>query len=109
MNYIEREKLTVINVSDDTDAISVDTLAEVMLDRPSNTIYCEREEKLYGIISMGDIARAFDRGLNKISINRHFSHVLVGDHAKARKTFNENKNINGLPAVNSAGALGGVY
>lgn len=46
MKYIEREKLTVINVSEDMDAVSVDTLAGVMLDRPSNVIYCESGEKL---------------------------------------------------------------
>lgn len=110
MNYIEREKLTIINVSDDMDAVSVDTLAGVMLDRPSNIIYCESGEKLYGIISMGDIARALERELDKISINRHYSHVCVGDHTKARKIFNENKNVNGLPAVDSAGICGGgVY
>ena len=57
---------------------------------------------------MGDIARALERELDKISINRHFSQVCVGDHTKARKVFNENKNINGLPAVDPAGICGGI-
>ena len=46
MKYIEREKLTVINVSEDMDEVSVDTIAGVLLDRPSNVIYCESGEKL---------------------------------------------------------------
>lgn len=109
MNYIERKKLTVIKVNNDMDMISVDILAEIMLDRPSNIIYCECEERLYGIISMGDIARAFDRKWNQVPINRHYSCVLEGDYVKARKFFNENKNINGLPVVNKVGTLGGGY
>ncbi|MDE6567103.1 MAG: hypothetical protein K2K70_05160, partial [Lachnospiraceae bacterium] len=57
MIYTERDKLAVIEWDGGADTVSFDALAQVMLERPANMIYCVSKEILYGIISMGDIAR----------------------------------------------------
>jgi hypothetical protein len=41
MTYTSRDKLTVLEVGEDVDKVSFDTLAELLLERPSNMVYCE--------------------------------------------------------------------
>lgn len=98
MIYREREKLTIIQIQDDEEKISFERLENVILDGPSNVIYCERNGKLYGIITMGDIARARDKF---VSINTQFTCLDKGDYMKARNIFFEKHSINALPVVDS--------
>ena len=96
MIYREREKLTIIQMCANEGEISFDRLETVILERPSNVIYCERNGELYGIITMGDIARSCKKF---VTINTQFMCLEEGDYMKARSIFFKNAGINALPVV----------
>lgn len=109
MIYTQHDRLTIVELNDKKNSISFDTLKKVMLDRPSNMIYCELEGELYGIISMGDIARASEKGTDHVVINRKFTRILPNEYMMARRIFHEKENINALPVVNEENKLLGAY
>jgi hypothetical protein len=41
MIYTDREYLTILKLQDDSDTVSFDVLAKLLMDCPSNMIYCE--------------------------------------------------------------------
>lgn len=106
MIYRDREKLTIIQIEDNEEKISFDRLESVILDRPSNVIYCERNGKLYGIITMGDIARTFEE---YVDINTRFTCLGTDNYMKARTIFFQNSGINALPVVDSLGKIIGDW
>lgn len=109
MVYIAYEKLTLIELRDNEDQISFQRLAKVLLNRPSNVIWCERKRRLCGIISMGDIARAKKAGRSSVAVNKNFMHISDSERFRARHIFSENKHINAFPVLDSAGRLAGSY
>lgn len=107
MVFTSRNELTVIESDTATDRISLDILVKVILERPSNMIYCVTEGyRLFGIISMGDIAR---EGTKYVRINKNFTCILENEYMKARKLFYESEYINALPIVNADSELLGAY
>lgn len=109
MIYINRDRLNILELNDEKDIVSFDTITETILDKPSNMIYCESKGRLYGIISMGDIVRASDKGLNYVVINRNFTQIRPNEYMTARHMFYEKKNINALPVVNEDNKILGAY
>lgn len=110
MIYTGREKLTVIEWDGATDKISLDILVQVILEKPSNMIYFVTERnRLYGIISMGDVARAKETGLGYVVINKNFTRVMKNEYMEARRIFCEKENINALPVVDENNVLLGDY
>jgi hypothetical protein len=41
MVYTDRKYLTILKLQDDSDRVSFDVLKELLMERPSNMIYCE--------------------------------------------------------------------
>jgi hypothetical protein len=41
MIYTDRKYLTILKLQDDSDMVSFDVLKELLMERPSNMIYCE--------------------------------------------------------------------
>lgn len=109
MQYTSRDKLTVVALENGTDTISFDALARVIIERPSNIIYFEKEGKIYGMISMGDISRADKKGIAYVSVNKNFTRVLPGEYMLARKLFYKKVNINAIPVVSENNILLGAY
>ena len=57
--FKNREQLCVIELNEgDGNKITFERLAGILMDNPSNMVYCVKSVKLYGIISTGDIHRA---------------------------------------------------
>lgn len=50
--------LTILKLKDEEESIDIGLIRTVILQRPSNMIYCETNGKLTGVISMGDLLRA---------------------------------------------------
>lgn len=109
MIYTKREKLTCYIIEDNSDQISFDSLKPLLMDRPSNIIYCEKGGKLYGIISMGDIRRSYHCQQNFVTINKSFTKLFPGQYMKARQLFKDHNGINGLPIVDAQDRLLGAY
>lgn len=109
MLYTEYDKLTKINLMSEVSSLSFDELGKVLKERPANVIYCELDGKLYGIISMGDIARADDESKTAVNINRKFTSVKSNEYMKVRQMFQENEKINAVPVIDNNGRLLGDY
>ncbi len=58
MLYTQKEMLTILKLKDEEESIDIGLIRTVILQRPSNMIYCETNGKLTGVISMGDLLRA---------------------------------------------------
>lgn len=109
MQYIKRQDLTIIELGDDENILSFKALAEIIPEKPSDIIYCERNGKLHGIVSMGDILRASDAGADCVVVNMCFTRILYSEYMKARNIFQERENIHALPVVNEDNVLIGAY
>ena len=109
MIYTEYNKLTKINLMNEAGSISLDETGKVLKERPANVIYCELSGKLYGIISMGDIAHASDDGEKAVRINRKFTSLKPNEYMKAKKIFKEKEKINAVPVIDENGRLLGDY
>lgn len=109
MQYIKRQDLTIIELRKDDNTLSFDALAEIITEKPSDIIYCERNGKLHGIVSMGDILRASDAGADCIVVNMCFTRVLNSEYMKVKNIFQEQENIHALPVVNEDNVLIGAY
>lgn len=109
MIYTKRNKLTVIELINEAESISFNEIGKVLEERPANVIYCELDEKLYGIISMGDVARASDAGNKVVDINKNFIMAKQNEYMKVRQIFKEREKINVVPVINENGRLMGDY
>lgn len=109
MIYTSREKLTCYIMPDEVDQISFGDLSAILMERPSNVIYCEKDGKLYGIISMGDIVRAYKAGKDFVVVNRQFTRIKPYGYLEARQIFACEEKINALPIVDDLNVLVGDY
>lgn len=109
MVYAKREQLTIIKIEDGEGNISIEKLKKVLVEYPSNMIYCEKNGKLIGIISTGDILRAYRKQQERVAINKKYTALHYGEFMKAKEIFNANKNINALPVVTEDNVLIGDY
>ena len=109
MVYTEREKLTVIELSEEKDILTFDELEAVLWGRPSNMVYAELSGLLYGIVSMGRVRRAYEAGKNYVEISKRFTRIQSGEYMRARQIFKEKENINAIPVIDEKGRLLGDY
>lgn len=109
MTYTEKKYLTAIEMKADEESISIEELKQLLIEFPSNIIYCEVKGKLFGIISTGDILRAYKSGMSSVTINKRFSYLHVGEYMRARTIFREKQSINALPVVSEDNTLIGDY
>ena len=108
MIYTDRDNLTVFSIDEERE-IGFDVLANLLMERPSNMIYIEKNDKLYGIVSMGDIRRAKEKGKRAVTINCSFAFFRGFEYIRARELFQKNRKINSVPIVNSFNELIGDY
>ncbi len=109
MIYTRYEKLNIIKLKTHMDTLPFDIICKALQMRPSNTIYCEADGKLYGIISSGDIDRAHSAKKNCIPINKKFTSLLPNKSMEARKIFMRSSKINAIPVVGKDCTLLGEY
>ena len=109
MVYTERTKLTIYQVVRDNDDVYFSELDPLIMDRPSNMIYCEKNGCLYGLISMGDIRRACEAKKSVITINKKFTYVTEKEYMRVKNVFKENDKIHALPVTDERGVLLGDY
>lgn len=104
------EQLSTIEIdSKNQYEVTFDRLGRLLMENPSNMVYCVKEGKLYGIISMGDVRRARVADRNSVDINTSFTFLNGCDYMRARELFLENDKINALPIVDEEHNLIGDY
>lgn len=89
MQYTDRAQLTIVQADENAESIFMEECKRILLELPSNTIYFERQGKLIGIISTGDIIRACREKSDCVKINKSFSYIRIRESMKARVTFKE--------------------
>lgn len=109
MFYRSRDQLTIISVQDGEEKVSFAKIKDLILERMSSVIYCEREGRLHGIITMGDVSKAYRAGRNDVVINTNFTRLFDGEYNRAREIFRARDIINVLPIVNDRGIVIGDY
>ncbi|MDE7177471.1 MAG: adenylyltransferase/cytidyltransferase family protein [Lachnospiraceae bacterium] len=109
MIYTRFEKLTCFYLTDENDEVSFGQLSSILMERPSNVIYCEKNMKLYGIISMGDVHRAYEAGKDFVTVNKCFTSVRPNEYMRVKQIFKDNNKINALPVVSVDNELLGEY
>lgn len=106
MLLIDRQYLCVYSNDTEIDAINAEELKKLLKVTPSFVVYFESSEKLYGLISFGDIKRA---GEGDIPINRDFISLRRNEYMKARAYFKNEGNIYEIPVVDAEGKLIGEF
>lgn len=104
-----KKQLAIIELENGQDAISFEQIKMVMIKCPSNVIYCEKKGKLEGIVSAGDIWRAYENKSENVFINKKFTSLHVGEEMRAKCIFYRKENINALPIVTEDNVLIGDY
>lgn len=104
------EQLSIIEIESENEyKVTFDRLGKLLMENPSNMVYCVKAGKLYGIISMGDVHRAKVEDRNSVNINTSFTFLHGYEYMRARKLFLENDKINALPIVDEEHNLIGDY
>lgn len=106
MYYTERDKLTIIELDNETDSLSFQRIGAALQERPANVIYCELDGRIHGVITMGDVYRAAG---NTVNLNKNFTFVKPSEYMKARQIFKERERINAVPVIDENGRLSGHY
>ena len=101
--------LTILKLKDEEESIDIGLIRTVILQRPSNMIYCETNGKLTGVISMGDLLRACRKNQNQVIVNKQFTSIQYGKFIEAKNIFGSAKNINALPIITEKNTLVGDY
>ena len=109
MVYIQKSFLPVVCLSEPIEEIGFPVLRDALRQHPSDFVYFEYGQKLYGLISMGDITRACANEKQSVTINTACSRVKKDDYILARKLFLNNVRLHALPVVDDSGALLGSF
>lgn len=109
MIYTSREKLTCCVLQDENETVSFEALRPILMEYPSSIVYCEKDGQLVGIISVGDIGRAYKAGDDFVAVNRRFIGVRAGEYMRARQIFKDRDEIHSVPVIGEQNELLGEY
>lgn len=107
---IKREisQLAVYRIKNETEALSLSCLQNLYMEKTSEIVYIIKENRLYGIVSMGDILHHRDSE-GGVKINKTFTSLTGFNLIKAREIFKARTNIHKIPVINEKGELIGDY
>ncbi len=109
MRYTNSKYLNIIHISFEDDEVDYQSLAELLMNNPSNMVYFVKKNKLYGLISMGDIIRSIDNKMESVFINKSFTSLSEYDCLNARQIFLNNCGINSIPVIDDHFSLLGEF
>ena len=109
MIFVLKEKLPVVVLREAQDTIGFEELKSALRQHLSEFIYFEYENRLFGLVSLGDISRTCAGGRTAVKINTSFTHVGKGDYIRAREMFLNNSRIHALPATTEDGEFLGAF
>lgn len=70
MIYNQLDALTVYETTNIEGSVSFEILDDLLVSCPSSTVYVTSKGTLYGLISMGDIYKAYENGQRYVSIKK---------------------------------------
>lgn len=104
----ELSKLAIYSICQEMETMPLECLRHLYLNRPSETVYIVKEQKLYGIVTMGEVLYG-QKGNELVKINKSFTALKGYEAITAYKIFRDKPQIQKLPVVNEKGELIGDY
>lgn len=101
------KQLSVFSVNENTEEVLFESLKNLYMNQTSEVIYVVKDQKLSGIVCIGEILKSKDH--QKIAVNKNFTFLVGFDMIEAYKVFKEKKRINHIPVVDKEGNLLGDY
>ncbi len=108
MDYYERSQLPVLSFEEETAELDRGVIREALCEKPCNIVLVEVKNRLFGIVSWGDILRANKAGKDKVPINRSFTFLKGKQFMRARGIFREKERIREIPVIDEDGFLLGM-
>ena len=108
MDYYERSQLPILSFEEETADLDYGMIREAMCEKPCNIVLVEVKNRLFGIVSWGDISRAKRAGKDKVPINRSFTFLKGKQFMRAREIFREKEKIREIPVIDEDGLLLGM-
>ena len=108
MDYYKRSQLPVLSFEEERLDLDYGMIREAMCEKPCNIVLIEVKNRLFGIVSWGDISRAKKAGKAKVSINRSFTFLKGKQFMSAREIFREKEKIREIPVIDEDGLLLGM-
>ena len=105
MDFYTRSQLPVISFEEEPEFLDRALIRQALCEKPCNLVFVEVRDKLYGIVSAGDIARA---GNAPVPVNRNFTVLKEKQFMKAREIFCESETIREIPTIDGEGRLTGM-
>lgn len=102
MKKRKKSELAIYTIEKDVKTLSLESLKKLFLCKTSEVVYITKEDKLYGMVCLGDILR---HKYEKVVVNKQYCSVIGYDIVKVREIFREKCNINKIPIVNEQGEL----
>lgn len=101
------EELSVYQLAEDMETLQLNSLKHLYLEKPSEIIYVVKEDRLQGIICLGDVGRHSRNG--EVKINKNFTALTGYNVVKAHQIFQRKKNVHKIPVISNDGELLGDY
>lgn len=101
-------QLAVYSINQEVETLPLECLHHLYLNYPSETVYIVKDQKLYGIVTMGEVLYG-QKGNSLVRINRSFTTLKGYEAIEAYRIFQEKPQIQKLPVINEAGELIGDY
>lgn len=105
MRFRKKEELPIIEMQIKKDTLSIEQVKDALKDKTADVIYVVWSNRLYGMVSIGDILR----GNQRIIINTQFFFITHKNLIKARSIFKDRIKVNMIPVIDEQGALLGDY
>ena len=105
MDYYKRDQLPIIAFDEKPEFLDRESIRRALAEKPFNIVLVEVRDKLYGIVSFGDVIRAGD---GTIPVNRNFTALKGKQFMKAREIFRERRNIQEIPVTDEENRLLGA-
>lgn len=102
-------QLAVYPIATDAEYVPLASLQRLYMEKTSEIVYITKEEKLYGIICMGEALQTKRNVCGGVKINRKFTVLNGYNLIKAREIFKDKWSIHKIPVVNGQGKLLGDY
>lgn len=108
MDYYDRSQLPILTFEEETVNLDCGVIREALCEKPCNIVLVEVKNRLFGIVSWGDISRAKKAGKDKVPINRSFTFLKGKQFMRAREIFREKERIREIPVIDEDGRLLGM-
>lgn len=106
MDYYVRSQLPILVFEKEPESLDRASIRQALSERPCNLVFVEVQDKLYGVVSYGDISRAENE---RVPVNRSFTSLKDRQFMQAREIFHNHDNIREIPALDNEGRLVGMY